>query len=62
VSPRLEHLIRPIVTAEEVTADKTGARRQIAYRVFDSFALQLDLASIRAAMSAAKTAPVGPTR
>ena len=43
---RIEHasdLIRPIVAAEEVTADKTGARRQIAYTVFDSFALQLDL-------------------
>ena len=43
---RIEHasgLIRPIVAAEDVTADKTGARRQIAYTVFDSFALQLDL-------------------
>jgi hypothetical protein len=39
----LEDLIRPIVAAEDVTADKTGARRQIAYTVFDSFALQLDL-------------------
>ena len=43
---RIEHasdLIRPIVAAEDVTTDTTGARRQIAHTVFDSFALQLDL-------------------
>jgi hypothetical protein len=43
---RIEHasgLLRPIVAAEDVAADQSGARPQIAHTVFDSFALQLDL-------------------
>jgi len=36
-------LVCPIVAAEDVTADQSGGRRQIADTVFDSLALQLDL-------------------
>ena len=45
---RIEHasgLLRPIVAAGDVAADQSGARRQIAHTVFDSFAFQLDLSS-----------------
>jgi hypothetical protein len=36
-------LVRPVVAAEDVAADQSGGRRQVADAVFDSFALQLDL-------------------
>jgi len=57
---RIEHasdLIRPIVAAEDVTADKTGSRRQIAYTVFDSFALQLDLSFAAAGLWPGRAVP-----
>ena len=43
---RIEHdpdLWRPIIAARDVLSDDTGARRQIAQTVFESFAPQLDL-------------------
>jgi Protein of unknown function (DUF2937) len=40
---RKPDLLRPIAAARDVFADETGARRQIAQTVFDSYAPQLDL-------------------
>jgi hypothetical protein len=50
---RIEHagrLVRPIVAAEDVAADQSGARRQIAHTVFDSFALSSTCLSLPLSM------------
>ena len=57
IGSKASDLIRPIVAAEDVTADKTGSRRQIAYTVFDSFALQLDLSFAAAGLWPGRAVP-----
>jgi DUF2937 family protein len=42
-------LLHPIVAAEDVLGDETGARRRIAGTIFDGFAPQLDLSFAAAA-------------